>query len=151
MPTFRTHGARAASPRTLRIRGLMVAVVLAVVGTDLARREYFLIPSNFNLINDASIRRDALSEGELKRMIASVPATRKLLLLDTCHAGAMVASVEAPLGAGLFATTLPKTRIFPAYEAPAQPQWAVTCGAASSTGQVAMFNIVASMPLLRMS
>jgi WD40 repeat protein len=56
---------------------------------DLARREYFLIPSNFNTISDAAIRRDALSEGELKRMIASIPATRKLLLLDTCHAGAM--------------------------------------------------------------
>jgi len=30
-----------------------------------------------------------VSESELKRMIASIPATRKLLLLDTCHAGAM--------------------------------------------------------------
>jgi WD40 repeat protein len=56
---------------------------------DLARREYFLIPSNFNTVSDAAIQHDALSEGELKRMIASIPATRKLLLLDTCHAGAM--------------------------------------------------------------
>jgi WD40 repeat protein len=60
-----------------------------VEGADLGSREYFLIPSNVNTITDEAIRRDALSESELKQMIASIPATRKLLLLDTCHAGAM--------------------------------------------------------------
>ena len=60
-----------------------------VAGEDLANREYFLIPSNVNTATDEAIRRDALSEGELKQLIASIPATRKLLLLDTCHAGAM--------------------------------------------------------------
>jgi uncharacterized caspase-like protein len=60
-----------------------------VAGEDLGSRGYFLIPSNVNTITDEAIRRDALSEDELKQMIASIPATRKLLLLDTCHAGAM--------------------------------------------------------------
>jgi hypothetical protein len=60
-----------------------------VEGADLASRQYFLIPSNMNVATDEAILRDALSEGDLKRMIASIPATRKLLLLDTCHAGAM--------------------------------------------------------------
>jgi WD40 repeat protein len=60
-----------------------------VAGEDLASRGYFLIPSNVNTISDEAIRRDALGEDELKQMIASIPATRKLLLLDTCHAGAM--------------------------------------------------------------
>ena len=60
-----------------------------VAGADLASRQYFLIPSNVDAITDEAIRRDALSEGELKQLIASIPATRKLLLLDTCHAGAM--------------------------------------------------------------
>lgn len=60
-----------------------------VAGADLANRQYFLIPSNVDSITDEAIRRDALSEGELKQLIASIPATRKLLLLDTCHAGAM--------------------------------------------------------------
>ncbi|MBV8402855.1 MAG: caspase family protein, partial [Gammaproteobacteria bacterium] len=60
-----------------------------VEGEDLASREYFLIPSNVSAATDEAIRRDALSEGELKQLIASIPATRKLLLLDTCHAGAM--------------------------------------------------------------
>jgi WD40 repeat protein len=61
----------------------------ALESSNLASREYFLIPSNFHTVSDEAIRRDGLSEGELKRMIASIPATRKLLLLDTCHAGAM--------------------------------------------------------------
>jgi WD40 repeat protein len=61
----------------------------AIEGANLASREYFLIPSNFHTVSDEAIRRDGLSEGELKRMIASIPATRKLLMLDTCHAGAM--------------------------------------------------------------
>ena len=62
-----------------------------VEGADLASRQYFLIPSNMNAATDDAIQRDALSEEhELKRMIASIPATRKLLLHpDTCHAGAM--------------------------------------------------------------
>jgi len=60
-----------------------------VAGADLASRQYFLIPSNVDAITDDAIRRDALSEADLKQLIASIPATRKLLLLDTCHAGAM--------------------------------------------------------------
>ncbi|MBV8909303.1 MAG: caspase family protein, partial [Gammaproteobacteria bacterium] len=61
----------------------------AVEGTELASREYFLIPSNVSDVTDEAIRRDALSEEELKRLISSIPATHKVLLLDTCHAGAM--------------------------------------------------------------
>jgi hypothetical protein len=66
-----------------------VATHGTVEGADLASRQYFLIPSNINAATDEAIQRDAVSEGELKKMIASIPATRKLLLLDTCHAGAM--------------------------------------------------------------
>jgi len=60
-----------------------------IESADLASREYFLIPSGFNTVSDEAIRRDGLGESELKRMIASIPATRKVLMLDTCHAGAM--------------------------------------------------------------
>jgi hypothetical protein len=59
-----------------------------VAGDD-ADQEYFLIPSNVNTVTLEAIKRDALSEGELKELIGSIPATRKLLLLDTCHSGAM--------------------------------------------------------------
>jgi uncharacterized caspase-like protein len=56
---------------------------------DLANRQYFLIPSSIRDDTADDIQRDGVSEVELKRMIGSIPATRKLLLLDTCHAGAM--------------------------------------------------------------
>jgi hypothetical protein len=56
---------------------------------DLATRQYFLIPSNMREATMEAVQRDAVSEGDLKRMIGSIPATRKLLLFDTCHAGAM--------------------------------------------------------------
>jgi len=60
-----------------------------VDGSDLANREYFLIPSNVDATTAEAIHRDALSEADLRQLVATVPATRKLLLLDTCHAGAM--------------------------------------------------------------
>jgi len=60
-----------------------------VVGEALASREYFMIPSNLSTNTEEAIRHDALSENEVKQAIASIPATRKLLLLDTCHSGAM--------------------------------------------------------------
>jgi hypothetical protein len=60
-----------------------------VTGEELASREYFLISSNVSTNTEEAIRHDALSENDLKQAIASIPATRKLLLLDTCHAGAM--------------------------------------------------------------
>jgi len=59
-----------------------------VESADLASREYFLIPSNVNTITDEAIRRDAVSEGDLKQAFGNIPAVHKLLLLDTCHAGA---------------------------------------------------------------
>jgi uncharacterized caspase-like protein len=60
-----------------------------VEGEDLNSRQYFLIPSNVGQTAGLDLRRDALSEGDLKQLIASIPSTKKLLLLDTCHSGAL--------------------------------------------------------------
>jgi WD40 repeat protein len=60
-----------------------------VVTPDVENPQYFLITSNFTTSTEEGVKRDAVSEAELRQMISSVPATRKLLLLDTCHAGAM--------------------------------------------------------------
>jgi uncharacterized caspase-like protein len=66
-----------------------VATHGTVENADLANAEFFLIPSNMKEVSDEGIRREALSQREVRQMIASIPATRKLLLLDTCHSGAM--------------------------------------------------------------
>jgi len=60
-----------------------------VENEDLTSREYFLISSNVGLTSDEALRRDAISQDDLKRLIVSIPATKKVLLLDTCQAGAL--------------------------------------------------------------
>jgi uncharacterized caspase-like protein len=60
-----------------------------VADQDLANREYFLIPSNMGLTSDEALHRDAISQADLRQLIASIPATKKVLLLDTCQAGAL--------------------------------------------------------------
>jgi hypothetical protein len=60
-----------------------------VENEDLASREYFLISSNVGLASDEALRRDAVSQADLKELIANIPATKKILLLDTCQAGAL--------------------------------------------------------------
>jgi hypothetical protein len=54
-----------------------------------ASRNYYLIPSNIGLTSTEAIRREAISQEELKQIIANIPATKKVLLLDTCQAGAL--------------------------------------------------------------
>ena len=60
-----------------------------VTNEDLASREYFLIPSNVGLASDEALHRDAISQSDLKQAIAGIPATKKVILLDTCQAGAL--------------------------------------------------------------
>jgi WD40 repeat protein len=60
-----------------------------IVTPELDNPQYFLITSNLATRSLEAVKRDALGETQLGEMIASVPATRKLVLLDTCHAGAM--------------------------------------------------------------
>lgn len=59
-----------------------------VEGQDLATKEYFLVPSNVGSVSERALRRDAISQTELKAAIANIPATKKVLILDTCHSGA---------------------------------------------------------------
>jgi WD40 repeat protein len=60
-----------------------------VENEDLTSREYFLISSNVGLTSDEALHRDAISQGDLKQLISSIPATKKVLLLDTCQSGAL--------------------------------------------------------------
>jgi WD40 repeat protein len=48
--------------------------------------EYFLVTSNVAAFGADDLKRDALSGSELRRLLGSIPSTRKLMLLDTCHA-----------------------------------------------------------------
>jgi len=60
-----------------------------VEGDDINTKEFFLIPSNMGSTSERAMRRDAISQTELKQLIANIPATKKALFLDTCHSGAL--------------------------------------------------------------
>lgn len=49
--------------------------------------EYFLITSNVGATSTHILKRTALSQEELKSLIANIPATKKLVVIDTCNAG----------------------------------------------------------------
>lgn len=49
--------------------------------------EYFLITSNVGATSTHILKRTALSQEDLKSLIANIPATKKLVVIDTCNAG----------------------------------------------------------------
>jgi len=59
--------------------------------------EYFLITSNVGSASTARLKADALSQSDLKSLIANIPATKKLVVIDTCNAGALGDSLQVAL------------------------------------------------------
>lgn len=49
--------------------------------------QYFLLTSNVRLLSSLHISEDALSHKDLVSLIGSIPAQKKLVILDTCNAG----------------------------------------------------------------
>ncbi len=49
--------------------------------------QYFLLTSNVLLLSSRHIGTDAISQKELASLIGSIPAQKKLVILDTCNAG----------------------------------------------------------------
>jgi WD40 repeat protein len=48
--------------------------------------EYFLITSNVGSVSTEHLKTDAISKEELTALVANIPATKKLMVIDTCHA-----------------------------------------------------------------
>ncbi len=59
--------------------------------------EYFLITSNVGPLRTERLKTDALTQGELKEAIANIPATKKLILIDTCNAGALGDAIQTAM------------------------------------------------------
>jgi len=49
--------------------------------------EYFLVTSNVGSLSTAKLKTDAVGQNALKELIANIPATKKLIVIDTCSAG----------------------------------------------------------------
>jgi WD40 repeat protein len=59
--------------------------------------KYHMITSNVGALSTRKIQQDAISQDELKEMIANIPTTKKFIILDTCNSGAMGKSLEVAL------------------------------------------------------
>lgn len=49
--------------------------------------KYFLITGNTVFLDPDNLKKDALSQDDLIRLIGSIPAQNKLVVLDSCHSG----------------------------------------------------------------
>jgi WD40 repeat protein len=59
--------------------------------------EYFLITSNVGSLRTDKLKSDAISQHKLKEAIANIPATKKLIIIDTCNAGALGEAIQVAM------------------------------------------------------
>ncbi len=59
--------------------------------------EYFLITSNVGSTRTEKLKTDAISQTMFKELISNIPATKKLILLDTCNAGALGDAIQVAM------------------------------------------------------
>lgn len=51
--------------------------------------DYYLITSNVGSVSTEHLKSDAITKEELTALVANIPATKKLMVIDTCHAAAL--------------------------------------------------------------
>ncbi|MGB9823251.1 caspase family protein [Thermodesulfovibrio sp.] len=59
--------------------------------------EYFLITSNVGSLSTFRLKEDALTQTELKELIANVPSTKKMIVIDTCNAGKLGEALQVAM------------------------------------------------------
>lgn len=59
--------------------------------------EYYLITSNVGALSTQRLKDDALPQGLLRELVANIPATKKLIVVDTCNAGQLGQAMQTSL------------------------------------------------------
>ena len=59
--------------------------------------EYFLITSNVGSTSTAKLKTDAINQATLKGLIANIPTAKKLIVIDTCNAGALGDAIQTAM------------------------------------------------------
>lgn len=59
--------------------------------------EYYLITSNVGALSTQKLKSDALSQSQLKELVANIPSTKKLIVIDTCNAGQLGQAMQTAL------------------------------------------------------
>jgi WD40 repeat protein len=58
---------------------------------------YYLITSNVGSLRTEKLKTDAMSQNTLKEAIANIPATKKVIIIDTCNAGALGDAIQSAM------------------------------------------------------
>lgn len=59
--------------------------------------EYFLITSNVGSTSTVKLKADAISQTALKGLVANIPTAKKLIVIDTCNAGALGDAIQTAM------------------------------------------------------
>lgn len=59
--------------------------------------EYFLITSNVGSTRTERLKEDAITQGIMQEAISNIAATKKLILIDTCNAGALGEAIQVAM------------------------------------------------------
>lgn len=59
--------------------------------------EYYLITSNVGALSTQKLKSDALSQIQIKELVANIPSTKKLVIIDTCNAGQLGQAMQTAL------------------------------------------------------
>jgi len=59
--------------------------------------EYFLITSNVGSTRTERLKTDAIGQAAFKELIGNIPATKKLIIIDTCNAGALGEAIQVAM------------------------------------------------------
>jgi WD40 repeat protein len=75
----------------------MFLLYLAGHGVTLDGRYYF-IPQEFHYTNQDAVRQQAITQDDLQRWLAAVPARKSIILIDTCESGSFSQSLAVMRG-----------------------------------------------------
>jgi WD40 repeat protein len=59
--------------------------------------EYFLITSNVGSTRTEKLKTDAIGQSVFKELVSNIPATKKLIIIDTCNAGALGEAIQVAM------------------------------------------------------
>ena len=59
--------------------------------------EYFLITSNVGSTRTEKLKADAIGQSVFKELVGNIPATKKLIIIDTCNAGALGEAIQVAM------------------------------------------------------
>ncbi len=58
---------------------------------------FYLVTSNVGSLSTRRLKKSALSQSDITKLISNIPTGKKLIILDTCYSGALGDSIKVAL------------------------------------------------------